>query len=392
MREVFLGTKYALLSMFREKQMLFWIVIFPIILLSVFSVIFSNLDKPENLQVKLGVYEHNKLENILENIEIVELVKGDRKSLENMLENDEIDAFLDENYELVVTKSEMKQNIMLNILESIKKYSIAYIIKLKDGYSSILLSEEDIMNFSLKDIATYIGKIDKYMDTVSDDFDMKSIVKKIEHKDQQTGAVFIVIFSSFAMFSFYGGYISLHYCYYIQGYHSDIGMRIAVSPYKKIYLVLVSFIVTVLGSVILDTLLLLYTKYVLGVELFSNIGITYIVFIVASICSFSLGTFIGVLKTFSNEQKTAIYTFTLLVFAFLSGMGGSVSVKLKIEESFPIFNKINPVNLVNELFYQVNLIGDMSNVVVKIVNLLIISLLFAAISTIFLRRKTYDSL
>ncbi len=373
----------------KSGQFVFWMTLFPIILCSAFYLTFNDIDKADNLNIKFGINENNVLEEILSEVPIFEIIKADDEKLEKKLLDKKIDVYLDSDYRLVGFDSNTKSNIALNVLEGIKQYALAYTIKANNEYG-LALNNKEILKYSLKELAPYIEKGMKLKNYIPKDF-LKEDDKNIEYINSESSVLKIILFTSFAMFSLYGIYISLHFMSIVEAYLSLVALRIASSPYKKSKMILVTFTASLLMSFVFNIIIMLFVSYVLGVSLFTNLKLTFIILVFAGIFGNSLGILFSLVKGLTTEQKSAFTTAFLLILSFMCGMGGNANLRQVIERTHPILNRINPINLINEALYQANMIGDFSIIPRNLSILLVGSILLLIISGLILRRKSYDS-
>ncbi len=391
MKSFFFNLKYSILISIKEREFLFWFMIFPLILCSAYYLAFSNLDKEESLNVKLGIIDNNPFEVFFEKIPIIELVKGTEEELNEKLLLEEIDGYLDSNYEINVANSMTQAKILVNIVESVKRYSISYIIKANNNMN-LDLNNDDILDYSLKDIASYMNEPDKMLMMSPKISDFLTAETLTEYKNQNASILSIILFSSFAMFSLYGKFLGIHFMEHIQAYLNPIGLRLAVSPQRKSSLIISTFLTAFIMNLIFNMIIVLFVHFVLCIHLFVNIKMSFLILLFANLFGNSAGVLIGINKTFTEKQKTAFVNSSLLIMAFICGMAGNTSARQAIEKHAPIFNLINPVNLVNESLYQVNYIGDLSVLPRNLGILFAGSVILLTISGLILRRKSYDSL
>jgi len=105
----------------------------------------------------------------------------------------------------------------------------------------------------------------------------------------------------------------------------------------------------------------------------------------------ALGIFIGSSNKKSVNVKTATGIAVTLFLSFLSGMM-SPWIKIIIDKNVPIIGRINPISIISNNLYRINILGSTKSVTEGIVILLIYTLLLLFMSYIFLRRKSYDSI
>ncbi len=387
MRNIVFLLKYGFLQILRDKQFLFWMGLFPILLVSVFYLAFSNIDSG-NFTVVFGVEADSALMPVLEKIEVFDLlIEDDEAAFKNKLLDGGIDAYINSDYEVVVANSSSKSNVAVDVIGQIRKYSLAYIFSTREE-RVIPLSDEEILALKLKDIVPYMSEGGHFSVAGLEE----KISSTIRKETQETSVLQIVLFTAVAMFSFYGAFTSTRFTSLFQGYLSRVGARISVSSFKKSELVLSTIISAAIMSILFVSLVIGYINLILGVKIFTDATYTLLILLVACFFSIAMGTAIGIIKGIKYEYKGSVINGILLLSSFLCGMGGDASFKTRLDDISPIINLLNPVNLVNESLYQVNLIGNTANVFRNLSILLVAGSLIFVIVGVFLRRKSYDSI
>ncbi|MDO4773425.1 MAG: hypothetical protein Q4A72_07720 [Bacillota bacterium] len=390
MKDLLLQLKYFTLMSLKQRDFVFWMLAFPMLLCSVYWLGFSRLDNPEAIHIKLGMTENLGVERILGTVPVFELVKGEQKELEEKLGNKEIDAFLDENFELIVPEFNEKTKLAASILEEVKKYSTAFIIGINKEYE-LGLQDAKIVKYSLKELSDFMAQNTSSILPSMREFSVK-VQNRLDDQTAENSVLKIVLFTSLAMFSLNGIYIGVNYITIIQGYLSPLGIRIAASPYKKGNLIIVAFLTSLALNLLFNLILYLFIRFVLGISLLSNYSLSCLVYFVASCFGSALGILFGTTRKLNDIQKTNITTAVLLTLSFLCGLAGDLSFKNLIEKNLPILNRINFVNLINESFYQANIIGDLSKLYRNMGILAVETVVLLVLAVLLLRRNSYDSL
>ncbi len=380
--------KYTILYCIREKQFLFWMMLFPIILCSAFYLAFSNLDKESTLEIKFGINNDNAYVFLLENIPIFRLIDGDDEQLKEQLQNEKIDGYITSDYDLYVDDYQLKANIIVGVFENMKQYLTAFMIKDKEELN-LNMSNDDIIEMNLKQLAPYTEKIYKAKSFRNFHF-TKS--QALVFKNQETSILTIILFSAFAMFSLYGTFIGSELVNLVQSYLSTMAARVAVSPYKKSNMVIAIFITSVTLSLTFNLILTLFVTFVLKIPLFHNLKLSIVIFVCASIFSSSLGVLFGTIRKIPSHKKSDIINMVILTLSFITGMSGNTDLRNAIEKNIPILNRLNFANVVNESLYQVNYIGDTTNLPRNLAILIGATIIILIAASIVLRRENYDSI
>ena len=172
---------------------------------------------------------------------------------------------------------------------------------------------------------------------------------------------------------------------------SNKGKRIAVSPTKKVTIILSSLTASYIVQLIGLALLFIYTILVLKVDYGTNTILVILLAIVGSLSGLTLGTFVGTLFKANENAKTGILIAFTMLGCYLSGMMG-ITMKYVVDKNVPIINKINPASMITDGFYSLYYYDTLDRYWNNIISLLIFAFVLIAISFFSLRRQKYDSI
>ena len=337
--------------MLRDFSFSFWSLLYPIILVSFFNIAFSGMIDMKLENIDVGIGENSSIEHILEEIEFINIHKINEEEIIEKLDNEEIHGFIDDNLDIQVKKSGINQTIIKEIVEQIKQ-----------------------MQRLNRPIENY-------------DFEMDYIVDR----NQKANSIIVVFYSLIAMVSTYGTSAGIVTVSLIQANLSNIGARISITPLKKQSFLLAGIIVALLLNLAANGVLLLFIKYILKIELFNEIKYSSILIIIGNLFGVSLGVFIGASNKKTMNTKVLMGVAITLFLSFLSGMMGPW-VKVLIDQYVPILAKINPISIISNNLYRINLLQSTKTVGSGILILSAYCLALISISYVFLRRKSYDSI
>ncbi|HEY8363304.1 MAG TPA: ABC transporter permease [Tissierellaceae bacterium] len=351
MEGLFRNILYQTKNTYRNKSYFFWVVLYPIVLAAFFYAAFNGMMDIELEDINVGIVEDNPISFILEEIDLLNVEKVREGEIEEKIENEEIDVFIDNDLNLLVKKSGIKQTIVKEIVEQIKQ----------------------------------MVKLNRPMDSY--DFSIDYTISK----NQQANPMIIIFYSLIAMVSAYGVFSGIESVYYIQANLSNIGVRINATPLKKSNFLVAGIIVALVLNLISNFLLIIFIQYVLKLHLFHEIKYSTIFILLGNLFGVLLGVLIGVSNKLNPNTKTALGIIVLLFLSFLSGMM-SPDIKIIIESKFPIISRINPINIITSNLYRINLLGNTRFVNEGMIILSIYCMVLVIISYFFLRRRTYDSI
>ena len=387
--------KYTIISLFKNKILIFWTFAFPIILGILFNMAFSNIENDEMLKVfDIAVVDNEKFESqdvykeILKklsdennadrlfNIKYVNIEEADK-----MLDDLDIEGyFLFENDmpKIVVKNTGTYQTIMKLVVEEIEQTKTI----LND------LTEKEVQ----KEIAN--GNINFNVEAI-----VNNILDKINNEEvnlknisnSNLSYMTIEYYTLIAMACMYAGMLGLTAINGCLANMSNKGKRIAVSPTKKSVIVLSSLIGAYIVSLVGIALLLVFLFFVLKVNFGENYLLVTILTLIGDLAGISLGVLIASCFKVSEGAKTGVTIAITMFLSVLSGMTG-VSLKYIIDKNAPLINRINPNNLITDAFYSLYYYDTLDRYWGNVISLLIFVAICLIISFIVLRREKYDSI
>ena len=366
--------------LFKNRMLIFWTFIFPLVLGLLFNMAFANIEKEEMFDIiEIGIvddenYKNNQAYNMAFNYlgssdnedRIFNITYGTDQELKEKLDNEEISGYLYlDNTSHIVIKSN-------GINESVFKYVVEEINTVSNGINTIEFKN--------------IEEISKYATTL-----MNSEVKVNDTTKKNMSYTMIEFYTLIAMTCLYGASLSMYSLNQILPNMSNKGKRVGVSPVSKFKMILATLGASFITQVIGVLLLFVFTIFVLNVDYGSNIFLVILLALVGSFAGLSLGVFVSsVLKKNENTKLGFIIGLTM-VFSFFAGMMG-ITMKYIIDKNIPIVNQINPVSMITDGLYALYYYDTLDRYIFNIISLLIFSFVLIFISFIFLRRQKYDSI
>lgn len=351
MKDLYRNILYQGKNMFRDLDFTFWGLMYPIILATFFFVTFSGITNLELEPINVGLGQDNPYLFILEDIDILNVILVEEKDIATSLDSEKIDGFIQSDLNTVVDRSGLGQTIIKGIADQILQ--------------TMALGES-------------IENIDFNVDYLSG-------------QNQEAKGILVIFYSLIAMVSTYGVFAGIEAVNLSQANLSPLGARINITPIRKSTLLFSGMVVGVATNIASNILLIVYLQYVLKLELLTNLGYSAVFILLGNIFGISLGLLIGS----SNKKSPGVKTmFSIVLTLFLSFLAGLMSpdIKVAIDKSFPIVSKLNPVSIVTNSLYRINLLGNTSNLTQGMVALGVYSILLLGISYLFLRRSQYDSI
>ena len=378
---------YSLKTLFKDKMLIFWTFLFPIILGTLFSLAFSNIESSEKLNViDIAVVngEHKYFKSVFDSLSqgedrIFNVIYTDENEAVRLLEREKIVGYVlvSDNPSVVVSTN--------GINESVLKYVVDEVIQYQDIMNKIIgiklpleISDYDIYEFT----SSLQSEISVKM---NEDVSIRDI------SSNNLSYTMIEFYTLIAMTVLYGGIFAVVSINKSLANMSSKGARVSVSPTPKRILIFSSLFASYFVQLIGLFLLFLYTIFVLNVDYGNDFVLVVVTSLVGSLAGLSLGVFVASVFKTSENTKTGILIAVTMFGCFLSGMMG-ITMKYVVDSNVPILNKINPAAMVTDAFYSLYYFSGRERFWFDIISLLVFSSVLVCASMFSLRRQRYDSI
>lgn len=343
--------KYYFLDALRERSFIFWNLLFPILLSSLFYMAFSSLIEPESFSLTIG------------------------------LENDNPHTVYYQAIDVLTTNLTDSNKGQQNVLNG--KYS-AYI----DAENTVFSLNNDAATRLIKSIADQMEQITALgQNAVHIDFN-KNYIQNTK-TDNAIKGYYAPYYALIAMNALYSAFGILESVRINQANLSATGIRLESSPKTKFNMLFSNIIISVVLNITFNLVLIFYTTKILGIALFPSLLHSLIIIFILNLCGACLGLILSVTNTLSYNQKNGFIIIATLFMSFLSGMM-NIATRVTIAKQLPIVQKINPIALATDTFYQINQYNDYTYYVQNTILILAISCAMFMVSIFRLRRKKYD--
>lgn len=376
--------KYNIKSLFRNKTLIFWTYMFPILLGIFFNMAFSNIEKDEMLgTINLSIvdnFNYKDREIYIDTLSSLtsgedKLFNIEYKSLEDAstsLEDGSIDgivSFQDNEPVIIIKDNGTKETVISFVINEITT-NIDIMNNIVD--KSIKEGNYDIVN-------TIVDKINTNKDYLNNISNSNLSYMQVEY------------YTLIAMACMYGGMIGLTAINNSLANMSNKGKRIAVSPNKKSTIVLTSALSSYIVSLIGIFILILFLKFIIHADFGNNLPLIILLSLVGDLAGISLGILISSIFRVSENTKIGIIIAVSMFLSVLSGMIG-VQMKYMIDKFIPFINMINPNNMITDGFYSLYYYDTLTRYTKDLISLIIFIIICLVISSIKLRSEKYDSI
>ncbi|MFZ7132328.1 MAG: ABC transporter permease [Eubacteriales bacterium] len=371
---------YRLKCLIRDRQMIFWTLLFPLILATFFHLAFSNLTANEKFNpihiavVNNTAYQENSdFKALLENVskgeeQIFYLTETSEDHGQKLLMEGSIEGVitLTPDIELMIRETGINESIIKIFLE---QYQQTY-----DAAAKII----GINAQNTQEIINDISNRQEY-------------THEISLSDVEPNIILNYFYSLIAMACLYGAFWGLREIVDIQADQSTRAARINMSPVHKLKAFLFSMFAALLLFFIELLILLGYLYFVLGIDFGTKVGYVLLTTFIGSIVGLTFGAFISAVVKRSEGIKIAILIGVTMLGSFLSGMMFD-QMKYIVAQKVPLLSYINPVNLLTDAYYSLYYYDTFSRYWWNIQLLGIFILLFSMGTYLILRRQKYASL
>lgn len=350
----------------REKSMLFWAMIFPLVLAGLFKLAFDNLYEANQFEaipiaVKENLYDDPSLEVFLDTMEDEKYFIISKAKDKKALNEEEIIAYV-ASPEKIITK---KSGINETIVESI--------------FNTYLRKKEIITRVLKKDPQANIGNI----------IEANNFVADKSKKNMNFVNVFFYTILGFQLIYGYSWGIEIVERY--QANLSTIGKRNSIAPLNKKAQLFISLLVGWAFNFLASLFTIFVLKNFLDIDFGDRMGPLISLMALGALTGVTLGALIESVSRARKQTNEALGLGLTMVCSFLAGMMVP-EVKVLLEEYAPLVNRINPVALITDGIYSLYYYDSLARFYTNIKYLALITGILILLTYIFTRGKQYASL
>lgn len=369
----------------RDKEMMFWTLLFPILLATLFNMAFSNLAKNEEFEiVNIAVVDSTEYQNDVNFKNVISSLSTDNKdnsedmfnvkittkeNAEELLKNNKISGYIiyDSGMKLVVKESGINQTIIKSFLDD---YAVT-----SSAVYTIINNNPNAMHEGLQ----------------ADLENRQEYLKDVPAGKSNPDTTLNYFYTLIAMCCLYGGFMGMKEVTAIQANLSAQGARVNLVPTHKLKIFGYSICAATAIQYISILIVLAYLSLVLKIDFGNQIGFILLTCLVGCFTGVSFGTFIGAAVKKGEGVKTAVLISSSMTLSFLSGMM-MVDMKYIIASKAPILAYLNPANLITDAFYSLYFFDSYNRYFLNIGLLLGFIAIFYSLTYFILRRQKYASI
>lgn len=372
----------------RDKSLVFWTLIFPLVLATLFNMAFSNITKAEAYNaVDIAVIDNAQYQNdkdfqrfitqhsqdnpdISNDIQLFNVRLVSQENADKMLDNNEIAGYITygKPITLTVKNSGFNQTVVKEVFDQYSQTvsSVVSIVKHNPAALQNGMAEE-------------LGNSTEFTREVS-----------IGTKARPDTTV-NYFYSLIAMSCMYGAFFGLKEVIDIQANLSKRAARLNVAPLHKLKALTAGLLAGFIVSLVEIMLLLCYLVFGLKIDFGNQFGFILLTSLAGCAVGISFGAFTGAFNKKGEGVKTAIIIVSTMAASFLAGMMFD-KMKYIIQQNIPILSYINPVALITDAFYALYYYDTHTRFFINIGLLGGFTALFCLGTYFIIRRQKYDSI
>lgn len=377
---------YRLKCIVRDKQTMFWTLVFPIVLATLFNLALSNIGSAESFsKIKIGIVDNAEYRENTDFIKVVDSVSSADKSgnesnlfdvkytskidADKLLNDNKIEGYIyfDNGIKLVVKDSGIDQTIIKSFIDDFEQTSstIAAII----GENPAALQNG-------------------LLDSISS---RTNYLKEVPVGKSAPDPVANYFYALIGMACIYGSFMGLKEITALQANLSPQGARVNMAPTHRLKLFLASMSAATTVQLLDISILLAYLTLIQKVNFGSQLGYIVLTCIIGTITGVSFGTCIASIIKKGEGLKIGILISLTMAMSFLSGMMYD-GMKYIISTNVPVLSYLNPSNLITDSLYSLSYYNTYTQYFTDMALLCVFAAVFCAVTYLVLRRQRYASL
>ncbi len=375
--------RYRFVQTIRNSSNMFWALLFPIILGTLFYLSFGSAglestgeSRWDKIKVTV-VKDTDPSENAQAFEGFLTQMDGETLDIQDIsTESEALSALNEETISgifyvrdtpsLTVAKNGLNESILTSVLESYNQNAAMF-----------------------REIAmTHPEKLPDALDAMNDYRNTTAEVS-LGGKDLNPNVQYFFALVAYACLS--GAFLGVQSSIDGQANISALGARRSITPTHKLTLILIDMAVLFIIHFFNILILCLYITHVLGISLGNDVGALLLVDFMGSMIGVCLGVAIGCLARISYGMKIGVCVLFTLFPGFLAGLMFG-NMKNIIELHCPIINRINPAAVLSDAFYCMGIYNDMERFTRCLVILAVMSTLLLTVAFLGIRRERYDSI
>lgn len=331
--------KYNICTNLRDFNVVFWPLVFPLILGTLFYFAFGKMEEADFETVQTAVVEEAETDTaFLEFLNSIEAEESHLIAIQRMSKEEAQEAlkekkvsgifYADETPSLTVGGNGLAESILQTLLQS---------------YENGKQTLENIVKLHPEGMQAAITQMESYED----------LVEQVSLGGRTTDGNAQFFYALVAMACMYGAFMGFGVAIKLQANLSPLAARRCVTPTHKLTLILSEMLASFFLHFLNVIILLIYLRYILHLDFQGQTKEMLLISLIGSMIGVSMGIFIGSIGRMSEGIKIGIILGVSMISSFLSGLMNA-DMKYYVEQHAPVINRINPAALIADAFYCIN--------------------------------------
>lgn len=369
--------KYNIIVKVKCMNVVFWPLIFPLIMGTLFYVAFGTMEEADFETVPAAVVKEKGADTVflefLESIEedenhLIEVQEMTRQEALDALEQKKVEGiyFAGEKTILTVSGNGIPESILQSLLESYENG--------KQTMESVAKQHPEGLQAAAEQMSGY-----------------EELVEQVSLGGKTTNGNAQFFYALVAMACLYGAFIGLDAAVNIQANLSPLAARRCVTPTHKLKLILAEMLSCFLLHFFNVIILLGYLRYVLKQDFEGQLPQMLLITLIGSMIGVSLGIFVGSFGKMGEGIKVGILLGISMTGSFLAGLMNA-DMKYLVDQNAPFVNWVNPAAVITDAFYCINVYDDPARFGRSLATLGVMCAGLTLASFLLIRRERYDSI
>lgn len=387
--------KYTLKALTREKQIIIWVVVFPLFLSTIFFFMFSNMDKPFTITpIPTAVVRDANYSKAPGFADMIESLSGAGKG--QTLKVRSVKTFADARKLLdagkvagalsVDAKGAPRLSVPSGVGSQATNLNQTVLKNILDNY---LRATATLHTIGQKNPAALRDPA-----LVASLFTQKDFARPLAITAHRSKSDIRYYYTLFGFLALMASNIALTAIINAQPNLSDLGARRMVGGLSRARTLAATFAASWLLSLTGLLISYAYMRLILRIDFGGGDLVCILAFMVAALMATSLGTLIGALPKLAGGAKGGILMGLTSLMSLFAGLYGVPSMDLadRVVRAAPAARLINPVRQVSDLFYSLYYYDGYARFISGIGALLVTSAVFFTCALLLIRSHRYANI
>ncbi len=374
----FHNLKYELLINLRAPALIAWLMIFPIFLGTVFKIgfgsIYETVDSFGSIPTAVVETKENEIfRSVVESVsegdnKLLDVTFTDEENALRMLKDGDVKGIIysGDKVTLTVVGKGIQETIIKSFIEQYNVYAdiITDAVRNDPARAQDVIAALSADMTACREVPLTQGDPDHYAQ---------------------------YFYNLIAMVAIFGSVTGLHITETNQANMSALGARRNCSPTPKSASLTAALAGSFIAQAVCMTICVTFIQFALKIDFGERLPLVYAAAIIGGCLGVTMGFFIGSIGRLSSEVKNGIAMTVSMLCCFLSGLMVG-NIKGLLAEKIPWFNNVNPVAIISDCFYCLNIYSDFDRFSFKMISMAVYIVVFTSLGIILSRGKKYASI